>query len=69
MEYSGDYGIEDFLAKGGATSDSEVADYLISFLSRGFYKFLIMNIRIKIYLINMNCLLAKTQIIIFMTGI
>ena len=55
MEYSGDYGIEDFLAKGGATSDSEVADYLISFLSHGFYKFLIMNIRIKIYLINMNC--------------
>lgn len=38
MEYSGDYGFEDFLAGGGATSDAEVADYLVSFLSRGFYK-------------------------------
>ena len=38
MEYKGDYGFEDFLAKGGADSDGAVADYLVSFLSRGFYK-------------------------------
>ena len=38
MEYSGDYGFDDFLEKGGAKSDSEVADYLVSFLSHGFYK-------------------------------
>ena len=38
MEYNGDYGFDDFLAEGGAASDSEVADYLISFLSHGFYK-------------------------------
>ncbi len=38
MEYNGDYGFDDFLAEGGASSDSEVADYLVSFLSHGFYK-------------------------------
>ena len=38
MEYSGDYGFDDFLAGGGAASDSAVADYLVSFLSHGFYK-------------------------------
>lgn len=37
MEYSGDYGFDAFLEKGGATSDEKVADYLIEFLSRGFY--------------------------------
>ena len=38
MEYCGDYGFADFLAQGGAASDSEVANYLVSFLSHGFYK-------------------------------
>ena len=38
MEYRGDYGFDDFLAQGGAASDGEVANYLVSFLSRGFYK-------------------------------
>ena len=38
MEYTGDYGFDDFLAQGGAASDGEVANYLVSFLSRGFYK-------------------------------
>ena len=38
MEYRGDYGFDAFLARGGAASDSEVADYLVAFLSRGFYK-------------------------------
>ncbi|MCI6432679.1 MAG: linear amide C-N hydrolase [Lachnospiraceae bacterium] len=38
MEYEGDYGFDEFLADGGATSDSAVADYLVSFLSHGFYK-------------------------------
>lgn len=38
MEYKGDYGFDDFLAQGGADSDGALADYLISFLSRGFYK-------------------------------
>lgn len=38
MEYNGDYGFDNFLAQGGAASDSEVAKYLVSFLSHGFYK-------------------------------
>ena len=38
MEYTGDYGFDGFLSQGGASSDSAVADYLISFLSHGFYK-------------------------------
>lgn len=38
MEYKGDYGFDDFLKRGGAASDSAVADYLVSFLSHGFYK-------------------------------
>ena len=38
MEYEGDYGFDEFLAEGGAASDSAVADYLVSFLSHGFYK-------------------------------
>jgi predicted choloylglycine hydrolase len=38
LEYKGDYGFDDFLAQGGASSDAAVADYLTSFLSHGFYK-------------------------------
>ena len=38
MEYRGDYGFDDFLAQGGAASDGEVANYLVTFLSRGFYQ-------------------------------
>lgn len=38
MEYIGDYGFADFLSQGGADSDNAVADYLVAFLSRGFYK-------------------------------
>lgn len=38
MEYEGDYGFDEFLAKGGASSDSEVAAYLTEYLSHGFYK-------------------------------
>lgn len=38
MEYRGDYGLDEFLAQGGAADDSAVADYLIGFLSGGFYK-------------------------------
>ena len=38
MEYRGDYGFDDFLAQGGAASDSAVADFLVTFLSHGFYK-------------------------------
>ena len=38
MEFIGDYGFDGFLAAGGADSDSGVADYLIPFLSHGFYK-------------------------------
>ena len=38
MEFTGDYGFDEFLAAGGADSDSAVADYLISFLSHGFSK-------------------------------
>ena len=38
MEYRGDYGFDKFLAQGGAADDPAVADYLIGFLSGGFYK-------------------------------
>lgn len=38
IEYKGDYGFDDFLERGGAASDSAVSDYLVSFLSHGFYK-------------------------------
>ncbi len=38
MEYSGDYGFGEFLEKGGASSESEMASYLISFMSGGFAK-------------------------------
>lgn len=38
MEFAGDYGFDAFLAQGGAKSDGEVTDYLVSFLSHGFYK-------------------------------
>ena len=38
MEFTGDYGFDAFLAQGGADSDSGVADFLVSFLSHGFYK-------------------------------
>ena len=38
MEYIGDYGFDEFLAQGGAASDGAVADYLVTFLSHGFYK-------------------------------
>ncbi len=38
MEFIGDYGFDGFLAQGGAASDGQVANYLVSFLSQGFYK-------------------------------
>ena len=38
MEYVGDYGFDEFLKRGGATSDTAVANYLTEFLSHGFYK-------------------------------
>ena len=38
MEYRGDYGFDEFLARGGAADDSAVADFLTGFLSRGYYK-------------------------------
>ena len=44
MEYKGDYGFDDFLAGGGAASDRAVADYLVSFLSHGFYRLLLSGI-------------------------
>lgn len=37
MTYEGDYGFEEYLKQGGAASDSEMAKYIISFLSNGFY--------------------------------
>ncbi|MBQ8001350.1 MAG: linear amide C-N hydrolase [Ruminococcus sp.] len=38
MEYEGDYGFEDFLEKGGASSERDMALYLISFMSGGFWE-------------------------------
>lgn len=37
MRYEGNYGFDDFLAKGGAASDEEVGYYITEFLSHGFY--------------------------------
>lgn len=36
LEYSGDYGFDDFLKKGGASSEAVMAEYITSFLSGGF---------------------------------
>ena len=38
MEYNGDYGLDAFLEQGGASSDSALANYLVGYLSHGFYK-------------------------------
>ncbi len=38
MEYVGDYGFDEFLAQGGADSDSALAVYLASYLSHGYCK-------------------------------
>lgn len=38
MEYDGDYGFSEYLSRGGASSDEEMADYITEFLSHGFYK-------------------------------
>jgi len=36
MEYRGDYGLDEFLAHGGADSDSALANYLMGYLSGGY---------------------------------
>ncbi len=38
MEYEGDYGFEEFLDDGGASSERDLALYLISFMSGGFWQ-------------------------------
>ncbi|MGN0907023.1 MAG: linear amide C-N hydrolase [Bullifex sp.] len=38
MTYRGSNGFDDFLKQGGASDDGEVAAYLTSYLSKGFYK-------------------------------
>lgn len=38
LEYSGDYGFDAYLARGGGASDAEMAEYITEFLSHGFYK-------------------------------
>lgn len=38
MEWKGGYGFDEFLLKGGADSDSKMAEYIVSFLTKGFYK-------------------------------
>ncbi|MBQ8278645.1 MAG: linear amide C-N hydrolase [Roseburia sp.] len=38
LEYVGDYGFEEFLEKGGASSEAAMAEYIVSFLSGGFVK-------------------------------
>ena len=32
MEYEGDYGFDEYISQGGSSSDSEMAEYIISFL-------------------------------------
>ena len=38
LTYAGDYGFDGFLAQGGAATDGQMADYIASFLSHGFWK-------------------------------
>lgn len=38
LTYEGDYGFDDFLAQGGASSTAEMADYITSFLTHGLVK-------------------------------
>lgn len=38
MEYKGDYGLDGFLEHGGAADETELANYIMEFLSHGFYK-------------------------------
>ena len=38
MEYDGDYGFDTYLENGGGASDEEMAEYISTFLSHGFYK-------------------------------
>lgn len=38
MEWKGEYGFDEFLAHGGAETDSNMAEYIVSFLTKGFYK-------------------------------
>lgn len=39
MEYEGDYGFDEFLSKGGAENQSDVANYIVFFLSGGLVEF------------------------------
>lgn len=38
LHYKGDYGFKGFLEQGGAKTDAEMATYIASFLSHGYYK-------------------------------
>ena len=38
MEYAGDDGFDDFLAKGGAKNAEDIVQYINQFLSKGYYK-------------------------------
>ncbi len=38
MEYKGDYGFDKFIEQGGASNETELANYITEFLSHGFYK-------------------------------
>ena len=38
LEFEGDYGFDKFLKEGGAASEEEMAEYIISVMSGGFYK-------------------------------
>jgi len=37
IEYRGDYGFDGFLAEGGAETDEELSEYVIEYLSHGFF--------------------------------
>lgn len=38
MDFEGDYGFDGFLSQGGAASEEEMANYIITVMSGGFYK-------------------------------
>ena len=39
MEFKGDYGFDEFLAKGGASSDDKVGQFVAGYLTKGQYKY------------------------------
>ena len=57
MEFKGNYGFDRYLEQGGAPTDSQMASYIISFLSNGFWKENNLNVDKR----NFGCSALKAQ--------